>query len=305
MSRGGAKQAGFTKTRSLFSKSCSKLVALIRPHQRDAFPLRLTFATAFALLATVAVAQIVPRAPKPYTPVSIARPAPSADPGLVAFRSAIVAATRSRLYADLEALVQSQGFFWDRDFDRAHDPRRPSADNLAAAISLERGNGAGWDTLAMLAAEGAVEPLESRPGVVCAPARPVFDSVELSSLLDKSYTGHADWAYPRADETALRAAPRPDAPAVGRLGLQFVRLLGFEGAGGERTPELLPGRSHWARVVLPDGRAGYAAPGSLMSLTGERLCYIKDLVLGWRIAGFIAARNQDGAFAAGTAGKYR
>ena len=45
----------------------------------------------------------------------------------------------------------------------------------------------------------------SRPGVVCAPARPVYDSVELSSLLDKTYTGQADWAYPRADETAVRA----------------------------------------------------------------------------------------------------
>jgi hypothetical protein len=155
----------------------------------------------------------------------------------------------------------------------------------------------------MLATEQAVEPLESRPGVICAPARPVYDSVELSRLLDKTYTGHADWAYPRADETAVRAAPLPDASQVGRLGLQFVRLLGFEDAGGEPKPEPTPERSHWARVVLPDGGTGYTAPGSLMSLTGERLCYIKDLVLGWRIAGFIAAGNQDGDFAAGTAGK--
>ena len=128
------------------SHSCSKLAALIRPHQRDAFPLRLTFATAFALLATVAVAQIAPRAPKPYAAVAIARPAPSADPGFVAFRSAVAAAAKSRVYADLAALVQAQGFFWDRDFDRGHDPRRPAADNLAAAVALERRNGAGWDT---------------------------------------------------------------------------------------------------------------------------------------------------------------
>jgi hypothetical protein len=267
--------------------------------------LRLTLATAFALLATVAVAQIAPRAPKPYTPVPIARAAPSADPGLAAFRSAVVAAAKSRRYGDLEALVQVQGFFWDRDFDRAHDPRRPAADNLAAAVLLERRNGAGWDRLAMLAAEAAVEPLESRPGVICGPARPVYDSVELSNLLDKTYTEHADWAYPRADATTLRAAPLPDAPQVGRLGLQFVRLLGFEDAGGERTSELLPERSRWARVALPDGRTGFTAPGSLMSLTGERLCYIKDLVLGWRIAGFIAAGNHDGDSTEGNAGKNR
>jgi hypothetical protein len=265
--------------------------------------LRLTFATAFALLATVAVAQIAPRPPKPYAAVPIARPAPSADPGFVAFRSAVAAAAGSRVYADLAALVQTQGFFWDRDFDRGHDQRRPAADNFAAAVALERRNGAGWDRLAMLATEQAVEPLESRPGVICAPARPVYDSVEITRLLDKSYTGHADWAYPRADETAVRAAPLPDAPQVGRLGLQFVRLLGFEDAGGEPKPELRPERNHWARVALPDGRTGYTAPGSLMSLTGERLCYIKDLVLGWRIAGFIASGNQDGDFAAGTAGK--
>ena len=267
--------------------------------------MRLTLATAFALLATVAVAQIAPRAPKPYAPVPINRPAPSADPGLVAFRAAVIAATKRRVYADLEALVRVQGFFWDRDFDRGHDPRRPAADNLAAAISLERRDGAGWDTLAMLAAEPAVEPLESRPGVICAPARPAYDSIEFSSLLEKTYTGHADWAYPRADETTVRIAPEAAAPAAGRLGLQFVRLLGFEGADGEPKLELRPERSRWARVTLPDARTGFTAPGSLMSLTGERLCYIKDLVLGWRIAGYIAAGNQDGDFAAGTAGKYR
>jgi hypothetical protein len=259
--------------------------------------LRLTLATAFALLATVAVAQIAPRAPKPYAPVAITQPAPSADPGLVAFRATVIAATKSRVYAELEALVQAQGFFWDRDFDRGHDPRRPSADNLAAAISLERRDGAGWNTLAKLAAESAVEPLESRPGVVCAPARPAYDSVEFSKLLEKSYTGHADWAYPRAGETLVRIAPEAGAPAVGKLGLQFVRLLGFEGANDE------PNR--WARVALADGRTGFTAPGSLMSLTGERLCYIKDLVLGWRIAGYIAAGHQDGDLAAGIAGKYR
>jgi hypothetical protein len=49
-----------------------------------------------------------------------------------------------------------------------------------------------------------------------------------------------------------------------------------------------PGRSQWARVALPDGKQGFVAPRSLMSLTTERLCYIKDLGGGWRIAGYIA-----------------
>ena len=72
-----------------------------------------------------------------------------------------------------------------------------------------------------------------------------------------------------------------------RLGLHFIRLLGFEGPDNEPAP----GRTQWARVAMPDATSGFVAPGSLMSLTGERLCYIKDLVAGWRIAGYIAGGN--------------
>ena len=181
----------------------------------------------------------------------------------------------------------AQGFFWGRDFGQRFDPRKPSVDNLAAAIALERGNGTGWQALAEFAAEAAVEPLDSRPGVICAPARPTYDSVAFAKLLDTSVTSDIDWAYPRADETPVRAAPQPGAAKVGTLGLHFVRLLGFEGADSEPSP----GRTQWARVALPDGKQGFVAPGSLMSLTAERLCYIKDLVAGWRIAGYVAGGN--------------
>jgi hypothetical protein len=211
--------------------------------------LRLTLATAFAALATVAVAQLAPSAPKPYMAVAITPAKAFADPGFAAFRKAIGAAAKSRLYGELEALVLAQGFFWDRDFGRGYDPRRSSADNLAAAIGLERRDGAGWNMLAVLATEDAVEPLDSRPGVVCAPARPNYDSIEFSKLLDKTYTGEI--------------GPESD----------------------------VPGRNQWARVALPDGKTGYTAPGSLMSLTPDRLCYIKDLVVGWRIAGFVTGGN--------------
>ena len=36
---------------------------------------------------------------------------------------------------------------------------------------------------------------------------------------------------------------------------------------GQRT---CPGRTQWARVAMPDGKTGFVAPGSLMSLTAER-----------------------------------
>jgi hypothetical protein len=237
-----------------------------------------------ALSLAPALAQSPPRPPKPYAPVAIARPAPSGDASFNAFRTALAAAARSRIYAELTPLVVQQGFFWGRDFGQAFDPRKPAVDNLAAAIALEQGNGIGWDLLAAFAAEAAVAPLESRPGIVCAPARPGYDGVAYSKMLDTTYTTGIDWAYPRANETPVRSAPQPGAAVAGSIGPHFVRLLGFEGPDSEPAP----GRNLWALVALPDGTPGFAAPGSLMSLTAERLCYIKDLVGGWRIAGYIA-----------------
>ena len=239
----------------------------------------------FAFIASPAAGQSPP--PRPYAPVTITRSAAPDDARFVAFRAALAAAARTRIYAELEPLVLTQGFFWERDFRQAFDPRRPAVDNLAAAIALEQGNGVGWEALAAFAAEAAVEPLDSRPGVVCAPARPGYDGVALSKLLDVTDTSGIDWAYPRADQTPVRAEPQPGAAIVGTLGRHFIRLLGFEGPGSEPAP----GRAQWARVALPDGKPGFVAPGSLMSLTAERLCYIKDLVGGWRIAGYIAGGN--------------
>ena len=234
-----------------------------------------------------ALAQSPPRPPKPYAPVAITRPAASGDASFAAFRAALAAAAKTRIYAELAPLVLTQGFFWDRDFGQRFDPRKPAVDNLAAAIALEQGTGIGWDALTAFAAEAAVEPLDSRPGVVCAPARPGYDGVAFSRLLDITDTSGADWAYPRADETPVRAAPRPDAARAGTIGLHFVRLMGFEGPDSDPAP----GQTQWARIALPDGKPGLVAPGSLMSLTAERLCYIKDLVAGWRIAGIISGGN--------------
>ena len=237
--------------------------------------------------ALAALAQTPPRPPKPYEPVTITRPAVLDDLTFALFRAALAVAVKTRHYAELAPLVLERGFFWGRDFSQRFDPRKPSVDNLAAAIALERGNGSGWQALADFAAEAAVEPLDSRPGVICAPARPTYDGVAFAKLLDTSVTSDIDWAYPRADETPVRAAPQPGAAQVGTLGLHFVRLLGFEGADNEPAP----GRTQWARVALPDTRQGFVAPGSLMSLTAERLCYIKDPTVGWRIAGYIAGGN--------------
>ena len=228
-----------------------------------------------------AAAQSPPRPPKPYEPVAITRPAPSGDESFIAFRAALAAAAKTRIYGELSPLMLTQGFFWDRDFGQHFDPRRPAVDNLAAAIALEQANGAGWDALAAFAAEAAVEPLESRPGVVCAPARPNYDGVAFSRLLDVTYTGGIDWAYPRADEACRAPAPQPGAAKAAHS----ARISSGCWASRARTASL--------RLAVCNGRGSpcqtaskaSSLPGSLMSLTTERLCYIKDLVGGWRIAG--------------------
>jgi len=217
----------------------------------------------------------------PYAPVGIVLPAPPTDPSFTAFRAAIGAAAKARIYADLEALVQPQGFFWDRDFASGYDPKKPSVDNLAAAIELERGDGMGWGKLSTFAEEKTLEALDSRPGVFCAPARPSYDMVDFSRLLNATYTTAADWAYPLVDGAPVRHEPRGNALPIGQLLLQFVRHLGLQRDGTASS------RNLWAKVALPDGKVGYVEPGHLSSLAVERLCYVKDMVAGWRITGFI------------------
>jgi hypothetical protein len=265
------------------SSSGANLTSSIRTKKmRRTYSFLLMIITA-SCAAHPAMGQSLPRPPKPYAPVAITRPGASDDASFMTFRTALAATAKSRIYAALAPLVLTQGFFWDRDFSRLLDPRRPAVDNLAAAIALEQGNGSGWDALAVFATEAAVEALESRPGVVCAPARPGYDGVAFSRLLETTYTGGIDWAYPRADETLVHSAPQPGAAKIGSLGPHFVRLMGFEGPDNDSAV----GRKQWAQIALPDGGPGFVAPGHLMSLTTERLCYIKDLVGGWRIAGYI------------------
>jgi hypothetical protein len=249
-------------------------------------PLRFAVFAAFLLIAP-AVAQLPSEPTAPYKPVAVTLPTPAADPSFVAFRGAIAATARSRIYAELEALVLPQGFFWDRDFASAYDPKKPAVDNLAMAIALEHRDGAGWDKLANFAEEKSLEPLDSRPGIVCAPARPGYDMIEFSRLLNATYTAATDWAYPLNDGTPVRSAARADAPVIAKLSLHFVRPLGLHRADTDAIPAPPP----WMRVALPDGKTGYVEPGHLSALTVERLCYTKDMVSGWRIAGYVGGGN--------------
>src|SRR5262249_40608105 len=103
----------------------------------------------------------------------------------------------------------------------------------------------------------------------------------------RSYTTAADWAYPRVEATTVRAAAEPNAPPIGTLGLSLVRLLGYERSDDGPNP----GLRFWARVVLPDAKQGFVAPGSLLTLSPLRFCYAKNLLNPWQITGFISGGN--------------
>jgi hypothetical protein len=263
----------------------AKLVVRDSPAWKMRPPYSIVVAALIAAASAAAAAEQSPHPPKPYEPVAITLPLAWGDARFDAFRAKLAAVAKRRIYGELAPLVDAQGFFWHRDFERRFDLRRPAVDNLAAAIRLEHRNGAGWETLAAFAAEASAEPLVSRAGTVCAPAQSGYDGVAYAKLLDVTYTRDVDWAYPRADDTPVYAAPEAGAAMVARLGLHFVRLIGFEG----HDSDLSRLRTQWARVAAPSGMTGYVAPNALLSLTPERLCYRKDMLGAWWIAGFIGA----------------
>ena len=219
---------------------------------------------------------------KPYAPVPVKLPVAPDDPKFETFRKEVAAAAKSRVYAKLAAFVDPKNFFWDRDFGNSFDKRKPPVDNLGNALRLEHENGAGWASLSAFAADASAGPLDSRPGVICTPGEPRFDGIDLDKLIDVTRTDGIDWAYTRAPDIAVRAAPRMNAAVVEKLGLYFVRLLGFEGPDSDA-----PGRTQWAKVATPSGKTGFVAPNSLLSVTTERICYAKSAVGQWQITGYV------------------
>lgn len=242
-------------------------------------------------LASIIVASALlaplPAAAQPSVPaypvVAVKFAEPPSDPSFAAFRSELAAAARRRVYAELARLVVARGFFWERDFGAAFAPSKSGAENLAAAVGLERGNGHGWKTLATFAAEPTAAPFAARPGILCAPARPSFDEAEFHALTARTGTDAADWRYPRNAAVALHAEASEASAPVEWLSPHFVRALG-DGLAKPAHNSLTP-------IATPSGRTGFVAAGLLLSLASERLCYGKDATGRWRIAGFIGAAD--------------
>jgi len=235
------------------------------------------------LAASGALAQQTSSNPAPFERVQVTLPLAPSDPGFAAFRRDLGAVAKGRVFAELARKVVAEGFFWDRDFADGFDPKRSGVENLAAAIRLERSGGTGWQTLAYFAAEPTATKNTMAPDVLCAPGRPTFDQDAFDRLLDATRSGAAEWAFARAEQTALREEPRMASPVVETLGTYFVRVLAVDAAADDGEPL----RTFWARVAAPSGKVGYAAPDTLMSPGAPQLCYRKDITGRWRIAGFV------------------
>jgi hypothetical protein len=243
--------------------------------------------SALLLAGGIAQAQTrsAPKPPphKPYGLVAVQSPPPSDDASFIVFRKELAAIAKRRVFAELAAIVSAREFFWDRDFRRGFDPSKSGVENLAFAIGLEAGDGAGWNRLAGFAAEPTAMPIPLRAGVICGPPSPAYDESELDRLIETTKTESRAWIYPRNADVPVRAAPRPGSALVETLGLHFVHVLGYEATEKDVEPE----RTAWARVATPTGKAGYVAPDTLRSLSLEQLCYVKDVTGRWRITGYI------------------
>jgi hypothetical protein len=260
-------------------RACYRLVALIA-------------GIGMALAGSVSAQQPAPGAPpttsivfvpKPYKPVPIELTSGEEDQDLVAFRQRVAAVAKKRKYDELARLLVDTGFFWERDFSDSFDPSRAAVDNLALALKLESNAGSGWNWLAGLAVEAATGPMPSRPGTICSPAPPRFDEIEFDRLLEATNSDADDWFYPRIDGVPVRAAPTTSAPLADVLGVYFVRIVG--GRPAEAAADF--SRNEWVKVATPTAKAGFVAPGLLLSPASERLCYVRDATGRWRIGGFV------------------
>ena len=221
---------------------------------------------------------------KPYQPVAVTPPPAFTDPSFTAFRAQLADAVAHKDRAALGKLVLAQGFFWMQDKDLA-DKRKPGIANLATAIDLDAKDGSGWDMLDGFAHEPTAEPLPDQQTVICAPAAPRFDLKAFEALIKSTQTEPPDWGYPTKNGLDVRAAAKPDAPVVEKIGLILVRVLP-DGAAPDN-----PNQAPLLHIALPSGKTGFVSIEALSSLGGDQMCYTKD-ASGWKIAGYYGGAAQ-------------
>jgi hypothetical protein len=220
-----------------------------------------------------------PPAPvKPYNPVTITPAGPFNDAGFTAFRSSLADVAKRKDRDGLAKLIVTQGFFWVQNKDLA-DPNKSGIDNLASAIGLDNPNGGGWDIIASDAADPTLAELPQAKGLFCAPAPPTFEPRAFQELFEQTDTDPADWAYPNRNGVEVRAAARPDAAIIDKLGLYFVRVLPDSAPPASGAPTFL-------HVALPNGKTGFVPLDAIVPLASDQICYAKEAD-NWKIAGYI------------------
>jgi hypothetical protein len=220
-----------------------------------------------------------PPAPvKPYNAVAVTPPAAFSDATFQNFRKSLVDAVAHKDRAALAKLVVSKGFFWVRDTDLADDSKS-GIDNLANAVDLDNPNGDGWVTLADAAANPSAAELPQHHGIFCSPAPPRFEPQAFGTLLQDTETDPTDWGYPAHDGAEARAAAKPDAQVIDKLGMTFVRVL-------PDSPAATPGAPAFLHVALPSGKTGFVASQAIVPLDHDLICYAKAGG-NWKIAGYV------------------
>ena len=251
--------------------------------------------TVVALTPDLALAQALPEPPvglkplpppppppiKPYTPVAITLPPVLNDPSFIAFRKTLGDTAQNKDRAALAKLIVAKGFFWLQDKDLA-DPNKSSIDNLAKAIDLDSKTGTGWETLAEAASEPTAAEAPQNKGLFCAPAPPGLDPEAFSKLLQATETESdiSQWGFPTENGLEVRAASKPNAPVIDKMGLYLVRVL------PDSAPPDTPGAPSFLHVALPNGKAGYVLAVTIAPIATDQICYVKD-ASGWLITGYI------------------
>jgi hypothetical protein len=219
-----------------------------------------------------------PAAPKPYKPVAVKLPEPMKDASFDAFRKQLATIAQKKDRAGL-ARVIAKNFFWIPEDKDAADKRKSGIENLAKAIGLDGRDAPGWELLASYATDPTADKDPDRPGVICAPADPVFDETAAEALATDTGTDPSDWGYPFSDGLEVRAGLAKTSPVIEKLGLHLVRIYPDESPASAVQADTL-------RIVTPSGKVGFVQAESILSLASDHLCYVKE-GNAWKIAGVI------------------
>jgi hypothetical protein len=230
-----------------------------------------------------------PPAPAPYKAIAITLPEPLKDSAFEAFRKELGRIAQRKDRNALARMIAGKGFFWERESGNGADPKKSGIANFAAAIGLDIPDDpdTGWDTIMIYAEDATVFGLSDRPGVVCGPAEPGFNEDEFQKLLESTRTDVSDWIYPISPNIDLRAAPRADAAAEGKVGLTFVRVLAFDASPDPSNPAA----AEFVRVMLPSGKTGFVKVTDIASLGVSQICYAKEAG-AWKIIGVLGGAEQ-------------